>query len=59
MKNRDIHVDIAWKGQQAGKITGILSNRYWGGGDSEGLPTKTIYAPLYLADIMKTRDNIG
>lgn len=59
MNNRDIHVDIAWKGQQAGKITGILSNRYWGGGDSEGLPTKTDYAPLYLADIMETRDNIG
>jgi len=59
MENRKIHVDIAWKGQQAQKITGILSNRYWGGGKSEGLPTKTDLAPQYLVDIMKTRDNIA
>ena len=32
MFDKTIHVDIAWKGDQAGVIGGILPNRYWGGG---------------------------
>ena len=53
MSNGNVHVDIAWKGQQAGVIAGILSNRYWGGSS----PTNTASAPRYLSDIMETRDN--
>ena len=53
MSNGNVHVDIAWKGQQAGVISGILSNRYWGGSS----PTNTASAPQYLVDIMETRDN--
>jgi|TARA_B110000902_G_scaffold24424_1_gene26915 hypothetical protein len=53
MSNGNVHVDIAWKGQQAGVIAGILSNRYWGGSS----PTNTAGAPRYLSDIMETRDN--
>lgn len=52
MNNGNIHVDIAWLGQKAGVISGILSSRYWG-----GTPTNTASAPTYLADVMATRDN--
>jgi hypothetical protein len=57
MSNGNVHVDIAWKGQQAGVISGILSNRYWGGGSSAGLRTSTANAPQYLASLMAPRDN--
>ena len=57
MNNGNIHVDIAWKGQQQGVISGILSNRYWGGGSSAGLSTSTANAPQYLASLMAPRDN--
>tara|TARA_R110000782_G_scaffold85167_1_gene165659 strand:- start:207 stop:1214 length:1008 start_codon:yes stop_codon:yes gene_type:complete len=53
MSNGNVHVDIAWKGQQAGVISGILSNRYWGGTG----PTNTASAPKYLSDTMSPRDN--
>ena len=53
MSNGNVHVDIAWKGQQAGVISGILSNRYWGGSK----PTNTASAPKYLVDTMAPRDN--
>ena len=53
MSNGNVHVDIAWKGQQAGVISGILSNRYWGGTS----PTNTASAPRYLVDTMAPRDN--
>jgi hypothetical protein len=53
MGNGNVHVDIAWKGQQAGVISGILSNRYWGGSG----PTNTASAPKYLVDTMAPRDN--
>ena len=59
MSNGNVHVDIAWKGQQAGIISGILSNRYWGGGSSAGLKTSTANAPQYLASLMAPRDNTG
>lgn len=48
--NIGIHVDIAWKGQNAGIISGILPLRYWGGANS-----KT--PPQYLQDLMAPRDN--
>jgi len=54
MSNGNVHVDIAWKGQQAGVISGILSNRYWGGSS----PTNTASAPLYLVDPRPPRDNV-
>ena len=57
MSNGNVHVDIAWKGQQAGIISGILSNRYWGGGSSAGLRTSTANAPQYLSSLMAPRDN--
>ena len=57
MNNGNVHVDIAWKGQQAGVIRGILANRYWGGGESAGLSTTTANAPQYLASLMSPRDN--
>ena len=57
MGNGNIHVDIAWKGQQSGAISGILSNRYWGGGKSAGLATSTANAPTYLSSLMAPRDN--
>jgi len=57
MSNGNVHVDIAWKGQQAGIISGILSNRYWGGGSSAGLSTSTANAPQYLSSLMAPRDN--
>ena len=53
MSNGNVHVDIAWKGQQAGVISGVLSNRYWGGTE----PTNTASAPRYLVDTMAPRDN--
>ena len=52
MGNGNIHVDIAWVGQQSGVISGVLSNRYWGGS-----PTNVANAPAYLAQLMGTRDN--
>ena len=55
MGNGNIHVDIAWIGQQQGVISGVLSNRYWGG----SRPTNTARAPQYLVDIMQTRDNVA
>ena len=55
MGNGNIHVDIAWIGQQQGVISGVLSNRYWGGSK----PTNTARAPQYLVDIMQTRDNVA
>jgi len=57
MSNGNIHVDIAWKGQQSGAISGILSNRYWGGGASTGTSTGTDNAPVYLATLMEPRNN--
>jgi hypothetical protein len=57
MDNGNIHVDIAWLGQQQGVIAGILPNRYWGGGSSTGIPTKTANAPKYLTTIMTPKDN--
>jgi hypothetical protein len=54
MNNGNIHVDIAWLGQQQGLISGVLSNRYWGGS-----PTNTANAPTYLASLMETRDNVA
>ena len=57
MENGNIHVDIAWLGEQAGIISGILSNRYWGGGASNGTSTGTANAPLYLSQLMSPRDN--
>jgi len=59
MFDKNIHVDIAWKGQQQGVIAGILSNRYWGGGKSNGTRTGTANAPLYLSQLMTPRDNIA
>ena len=57
MNDTAIHVDIAWKAQVAGQISGIKSNRYWGGGQSNGSKTKTANAPKYLSDLMDPRDN--
>lgn len=51
------HVDIAWLGQQRGEISGILSNRYWGGGQSRGLATSTANTPPWLVQLMAPRDN--
>jgi hypothetical protein len=58
MSNGNLHIDIAWAGQQQGAIQGVLSNRYWGGGKSAGLSTKTANAPQYLKDLMSPRDNV-
>ena len=57
MSDRTYHVDIAWLGQQRGDIAGILSNRYWGGGDSRGISTSTANTPTWLAQLMAPRDN--
>ena len=54
MNNGNVHVDIAWVGQRQGLISGVLSNRYWGGS-----PTNTANAPTYLASLMETRDNVA
>jgi hypothetical protein len=59
MNNNSIHVDIAWKGQQQGVISGILSNRYWGGGAGSGTATNTQNTPRYLVSLMGTRDNVA
>jgi|TARA_B110000093_G_scaffold172524_1_gene203632 hypothetical protein len=59
MFDKSIHVDIAWKGDQAGVIGGILPNRYWGGGTGTGTKTSTVNAPLYLSQLMQTKDNIA
>lgn len=52
MEDNVIHVDIAWKGQQAGIISGVLPSRYWGGGESAGLETTTANSPQYLVTLM-------
>ena len=57
MNNSNVHVDIAWLGQKTGQISGILSNRYWGGGDSTGTRTSTANTPSYLVQLMTPRDN--
>jgi hypothetical protein len=57
MYDKNIHVDIAWKGDQAGIISGILSNRYWGGGKGNGTRTGTDNAPVYLAQLMAPERN--
>lgn len=57
MNDSVYHIDIAWLGQQRGDITGILSNRYWGGGSSRGLETTTANTPTWLAQLMAPRDN--
>lgn len=57
MSDNVIHVDIAWSGQQAGVISGILPNRYWGGGSSTNTRTSTANTPQYLVTLMAPRDN--
>ena len=57
MKNRNIHVDIAWKGDQAGIISDILPNRYWGGGSFNGTKTSAANAPQYLVSLMAPGSN--
>jgi hypothetical protein len=57
MFDKTIHVDIAWKGDQAGVIGGILPNRYWGGGTGNGTRTGTANAPVYLSTLMTPKDN--
>ena len=52
MGDTGIHVDISWLGQQAGKITGITSNRTWGGGSAN-----YALAPTYMKDLMAPRAN--
>lgn len=51
LSNTGIHVDIAWKGQTADIISGILPLRYWGGPNG-----KT--PPKYLSDLMAPKDNV-
>lgn len=53
LDNGTIHVDIAWKGQQAGIISGVMPARYWGG----TTPTNDQNAPQYLKDLMAPKDN--
>jgi hypothetical protein len=57
MSDSVYHVDIAWEGQKKGDISGILSNRYWGGGSSRGLRTSTANTPRWLVQLMAPRDN--
>ena len=57
MSDQTYHVDIAWLGQQRGDISGVLSNRYWGGGSSRGISTSTANTPTWLAQLMAPRDN--
>jgi hypothetical protein len=51
LNNSGMHVDIAWKGQTSGIISGILPLRYWGG-------TNGKTPPKYLSDLMAPRDNV-
>ena len=51
LNNLGMHVDIAWKGQTAGYISGVLPLRYWGGSNG-----KT--PPKYLSDLMAPKDNV-
>jgi len=53
MSDNVIHVDIAWNGQKAGQISGILASRTWGGGDSTGTSTNYANAPQYMKDLMQ------
>ena len=55
MNNETLTVDIAWKAQLEGLISGIRADRYWGGTN----PTNSVNAPQYLKDIMTTRGNIA
>lgn len=57
MSDQTYHVDIAWEGQKKGDISGILSNRYWGGGSARGIATSTANTPVWLAQLMSPRDN--
>jgi len=50
LNNLGMHVDIAWKGQTAGYISGVLPLRYWGG-------TNGKTPPKYLSDLMAPKDN--
>lgn len=53
MGNTGIHVDIAWKGQQAGVISGISPWRYWSGKKASRFTAST-----YISDIMTTEANV-
>ena len=53
MGNTGIHVDIAWKGQQAGVISGISPWRYWG-----GKKASRFTASKYIIDLMTTEANV-
>ena len=52
MGDTGIHVDIAWIGQQAGKISGITSVRTWGSSDAAYAG-----APDYMKELMAPRAN--
>ena len=51
LNNLGMHIDISWKGQSSGYISGILPLRYWGGPNG-----KT--PPQYLQDLMTPKDNV-
>ena len=53
MKNTGIHIDIAWKGQQAGVISGISPWRYW-----SGTKASRFTATTYIKDLMTTEANV-
>jgi hypothetical protein len=57
MGNNVIHVDIGWIGQQQGAISGVISTRTWGGGDSTGTSTNYANAPSYMKELMAPRSN--
>ena len=57
MRDEVYHIDIAWLGQNKGDISGILSNRYWGGGSSRNKATSTANTPAWLVELMAPRDN--
>jgi hypothetical protein len=52
MSDNVIHVDIAWRGQQAGAISGIIASTTWGGGTATGTSTNYANAPQYMKDLM-------
>ena len=51
LNNTGIHIDVAWTGQDAGYISGILPLRYWGGTNGKN-------PPKYLSDLMTPKDNV-
>ena len=51
LNNLGIHIDIAWKGQSSGYISGVLPLRFWGG-------TNGKTPPQYLQDLMTPKDNV-